>query len=200
MKAVTVVAQYRTDPFFEKAVHLIEATGLVDRVLAVRRESASQKLSAFCTPVDGEIHDRTTLMRIINETGTNHLLFLTGDGYVFFEPGSIEKMIAAAESTKAGIVFSDFYDLNERGKTVHPLSGYQSGSVRDDFDFGGALFFSTEAIQKTLQKYGLIPDTRYAGLYDLRLKVSIECPVHHIPEPLYSMISGKTHSSDGQLF
>ena len=200
MKAVTVVAQYRTDPFFEKAVHLIEATGLVDRVLAVRRESASQKLSAFCTPVDGEIHDRTTLMRIINETGTNHLLFLTGDGHVFFEPGSIEKMIAATESTKAGIVFSDFYDLNERGKTVHPLSGYQSGSVRDDFDFGGALFFSTEAIQKTLQKYGLIPDTRYAGLYDLRLKVSIECPVHHIPEPLYSMISGKTHSGDGQLF
>ena len=93
-----------------------------------------------------------------------------------------------AESTKAGLVYSDFYDEGEHGKTLHPLNDYQPGSVRDDFDFGAMILFSVAAIRKSVKKYGLIPDLKSAGLYDLRLKVSIDHSVHHLQEPLYSLI------------
>ena len=51
-------------------------------------------------------------------------------------------MLGKAESTKAGMVYSDFYDEGNCGKTLHPLSDYQAGSVRDDFDFGAMMLFS----------------------------------------------------------
>jgi len=51
-----------------------------------------------------------------------------------------------------------------------------------------------------LKKYGLIPSVKYAGLYDLRLKVSIDHAIHHLPEPLYSVTKSDGPSGDEQLF
>jgi hypothetical protein len=93
-----------------------------------------------------------------------------------------------AEFTKAGLVYSDFYDQSEHGKTLHPLNDYQLGSVRDDFDFGTIILFSVPAIRKALKKYGVIPGVKFAGLYDLRLKVSIDHSLYHLKKPLYSVI------------
>ena len=74
----------------------------------------------------------------------------------------------------------------KHGKTLHPLNDYQLGSVRDDFDFGAMVFFSVPSLREALKKYGPIPGVRFAGLYDLRLKVSIDHSIHHLQEPLYS--------------
>jgi hypothetical protein len=49
------------------------------------------------------------------------------------------------------------------------------------------LLFSVSAARKARETYGLIPDATFAGLYDLRLKVSIDCPVTHLPEALCSL-------------
>ena len=51
------------------------------------------------------------------------------------------------------------------------------------------ILFSVPAVREALKKYGVIPGVKYAGLYDLRLKVSIDHPVYHLQEPLYSVIS-----------
>ena len=66
-------------------------------------------------------------------------------------------MLRTAESTKAGLVYSDFYDERKQGKILHPLNDYQAGSVRDDFDFGSMILFSVPAVRKALKKYGVIP-------------------------------------------
>ena len=96
-------------------------------------------------------------------------------------------MLAVAESTKAGVVYSDFYDASEGRKILHPLNDYQLGSVRDDFDFGTMILFSVPAVRKALKTYGLIPYVEFAGLYDLRLKISIDHSFYHLKEPLYSV-------------
>ena len=101
-----------------------------------------------------------------------------------------------AESTQAGIVYSDFYDESEHGKILHPLNDYQLGSVRDDFDFGAMVLFSVPAVREALKNYGPIPGVKYAGLYDLRLKVSIDHPVYHLREPLYSVVRPTTDADE----
>ena len=105
-----------------------------------------------------------------------------------------------AESTKAGLVYSDFYGESKRGKTLHPLNDYQPGSVRDDFDFGHLALFSVTAIRKALRKYGTIPEVKFAGLYDLRLKVSIDHSVYHLREPLYCVIEAGEPSRSERIF
>ena len=69
----------------------------------------------------------------------------------------------------------------------HPLIDYQQGSIRDDFNFGPLLLFSCSAIKIAIQKYGPLPSEENAALYDLRLKISAEHDLIHVPEFLYTV-------------
>jgi hypothetical protein len=109
-------------------------------------------------------------------------------------------MLHAAVSADAAVVYADFYDQSSHGKRPHPLNDYQQGSVRDDFDFGGVVLFSVAAIRRAIEKYGAIPDVRFAGLYDLRLKLAIDNRVSHCAEPFYTVIEQSAPSGGEKLF
>lgn len=95
-----------------------------------------------------------------------------------FGSTTLERMADAIQRSGAGMVYSDAHD----GSRID----YQVGSIRDDFDFGPLVAFSVPAAQSALSKYGEIEKhLRWAGLYDLRLKVSIDNPIVHVPEVLY---------------
>jgi glycosyltransferase involved in cell wall biosynthesis len=119
---------------------------------------------------------------------------------ISIEPKALEKFIKKAEATKACLVYSDFYDEIDHQKTFHPLNDYQFGSVRDDFDFGFVILFSASAIRKALKKYGAVSGVKYAGLYDLQLKVSIDHPVVHVRKPLYSAIKTMEPTETEKIF
>jgi hypothetical protein len=71
----------------------------------------------------------------------------------------------------------------------HPLIDYQTGSIRDSFDFGSVLFISTGAAREALRQHGAIDDRlQWGGLYDLRLKMSVDRRPLRIPEPLYTRV------------
>ena len=86
----------------------------------------------------------------------------------------LERMISIAEQTGAGMIYSDYYDAKNGNRFEHPLNEYQLGSIRDNFDFGYIFLFSTNAVKKALKRYGKLENVDKAGLYDLRLKVSID--------------------------
>ena len=114
---------------------------------------------------------------------TNYFLVVLQNTLISISNDSLNKMIAAAENSGAGLVYSDFYDVESKELKHHPLIDYQSGSVREDFDFGPLVIFSREVLLGSREK---IADYKYAGLYDLRLSASRNFPVQRIPEPLYS--------------
>jgi hypothetical protein len=95
-------------------------------------------------------------------------------------------MIAVAEETGAGLIYSDFKDELNAGLVDHPLIDYQPGSIRDDFEFGPCFLLSRFAIENALKTSGEIrQDLNWGGLYDLRLKISECSAIFHIPESLY---------------
>jgi len=51
-----------------------------------------------------------------------------------------------------------------------------------------------------MKKYCLKPGVKFAGLYDLRLKVSIDHPVYHLQKPLYTMIEEDKPSGGENIF
>jgi hypothetical protein len=200
MNPCTVVIPYSHGPFFEKTLLSFTKAGLVDSIVIVSQGSVHLKMDRCRVLVASPISSGETLNRVLGEIKTEYLLLLPGSRQVSIEPRALEGFLQKAESTKAGMVYSDFYDENEHGKSPHPLNDYQLGSVRDDFDFGAMVLFSGPSLREALKKYGPIPDVRSAGLYDLRLKVSIDHSLYHLKEPIYSLIRTDEPSGREKLF
>jgi hypothetical protein len=200
MKPLTVVIPYSPGPFFEKTLLPLTKSALVEHVMIVSQEPVHLKIHRCRVLVAGPLLSQETLNLLLTEIGTRYLLLFPGAQQILIEPKSLERILEKAKSTKAGLVYTDFYEENERGKILHPLNDYQQGSVRDDFDFGAMILFSIPAVLKSLKKYGVIPGVRFAGLYDLRLKLSIDHSIYHLKEPLYFVIGKDKPSGSEKIF
>jgi hypothetical protein len=188
MKPLTIITPYSPSPFFEKVVVPFTKSDLVEQIVIVSQEPVHFRIDRCRVLTAGPLTSHDTLGRILAEPQTKYLLLLPGFHQISIEPEYLGRILKGAESTKAGIAYSDFFDGSEHGKTRHPLNDYQPGSVRDDFDFGAMVLFSAPAAREAVKNYGAIPGVKYAGLYGLRLKVSIDHPVYHLREPLYSVV------------
>jgi hypothetical protein len=111
---------------------------------------------------------------------------------------ALERMMQIAGDTHAGMLYADSYRMIDGDKKPHPLIDYQKGSLRDDFDFGSLLLFRTDALKNILQD--MSEDFEYAGLYDLRLKLSQQYGIEHVNEYLYSEIEVDRRTSGEKLF
>lgn len=116
-----------------------------------------------------------SISEILDHAATEVVFF--GDRRVRIEPAGpalFERMRQAVANSKAGIVYSD--------SEGHPRIDYQAGSIRDNFDFGPVVAVSIPAARK-VWKGG---EYHFAGLYDLRLRLSEAFPIIRIAEPLYA--------------
>jgi hypothetical protein len=199
MRPLTIVIAYRPGGFFEKNLRSLMGSSLVERVVIVSEEPVPFQRERCDVFVGGPLWRNHTLARILSAIQTEYLLLLPEGQRISLEPGALERMLGSAKSTKAGLVYSDFYDESKGGRKLHPLNDYQSGSLRDDFDFGAMFLYSSPAIWKSLEKYGPTPDVKFASLYDLRLKVSIDHSIYHLRKPIYSVIRA-TPSAHDRMF
>jgi len=110
-----------------------------------------------------------------------------GDPRVNLHPGPrmFERMIQVMRDAGAGWVYSD--------SEGHPRINYQSGSIRDNFDFGAVVAVRADAFEKGTEAH-------WSSLYDLRLRISGKFPVVRIPEPLYSASVADTRPTGQKQF
>ena len=127
--------------------------------------------------------------------GSPYTLLYILPGKVELESSSLRRMISIAQDTSAGIVYADYYDRKFDTLHRHPLIDCQKGSLRDDFDFGPLLLINTRALAEAVDS--MTEDYRFAGLYDLRLKISQRHPVVHINEYL-SIYEEKINTDRGE--
>jgi len=129
---------------------------------------------------------------------SEYLMILREDTDIEFGAYSMERLLSVADSTGAGLVYSNYYSISGNDRKPHPVIDYQEGSLRDDFDFGPVLFYRTAAVKSALETF----DNKFehAGLYQLRLAVSREYSLFRIQEFLYSARAIDTRSSGKKLF
>jgi hypothetical protein len=139
------------------------------------------------------------LNHIIANAASKYFLLIT-DPSVELGQFALERMVTIAEQTQAGMTYSDYYEVKGENRIEHPVNDYQMGSIRDGFDFGSLLLFSTASVKQALKKYGKLANVQYAALYDLRLKVSIDHQLFHIPEFLYSRVETDARASGEKQF
>ena len=125
-------------------------------------------------------------MRLIATTATaDYTLLYLKQGPITLGYHALERMLQVAEETGAAMVYADHYSV-EAGKTVkHPVTAYQLGSIRDDFDFGSVVLLKTEYLKEYAAKE-VAKDYQFAGWYDLRLFLSRKEELFHLNEYLYT--------------
>ncbi len=117
---------------------------------------------------------------------------------ITFHPFAIERMQQVAEDSDAGLLYAD-YIISKNGQKINiPLCDYQAGSLRDDFDFGYILFIKTSVLKEIAGQ--MTTGYRFAGLYDLRLKISKDYPIIHLNEYLYTVNETESISSETKQF
>lgn len=125
-----------------------------------------------------------SVRRIADCSKTDFSLIYTRTGVLQLGLFALERFISIADDTQAGMAYADYYTVKENIRTPHPVIDYQKGSLRDDFDFGTVLFYRSTALKEAVSS--IRTDYYFAGMYDLRLKVSQKNPIVHISEYLYT--------------
>ena len=125
-------------------------------------------------------------MRLIASTATaDYALLYLKQGPVTLGYHALERMLQVAEETGAAMVYADHYSV-EAGKTVkHPVTAYQLGSIRDDFDFGSVVLLKTVYLKEYATRE-VAKEYQFAGWYDLRLFLSRKGELFHLNEYLYT--------------
>jgi len=200
MSTITVVLPFSAEPYFEQTLHTLAAEASVRKIIVAHDGSFTGAFpKAEGMPVDSMTSGKT-LNAVASKLSTTFLLFITQAQEIVFGQRAIARFVDIATQTKAGMVYSDYYDIKNGSRADHPVNDYQFGSIRDNFEFGAVLLFSRAAVKKALAKFGRIDKVERAGLYDLRLKVSIVAPLFHIQEYLYTKVESDLRKSGDKMF
>ncbi|MDO4702516.1 glycosyltransferase family A protein [Tannerella sp.] len=139
-----------------------------------------------------------TIRMITEKAETAYTLFYTKYSTLALGYFALERMVQILEDTQAGMVYADRYQTEGMTQKQAPVIDYQMGSLRDDFDFGSVLLFRSEALREAAAR--MTSPYRFAGLYDLRLKLSQKNALVHINEYLYTEVLSDTRKSGEKIF
>ena len=144
------------------------------------------------------LQSTATMRKIAGKADAEFALIYTK--YTSLELGqyTLERFSGIARATQAGMVYADYYQIADGVRSNLPVIDYQEGSLRDDFNFGSLLFYNAKSLRKAVEKMKV--DYQFAGLYDLRLKVSRKTELFHINEYLYAEVETDTRKSGEKLF
>ena len=169
--------------------------------LLVSSDFASQhQVPEGCTfVVIDRMESSNTVMSIAENTDADYLLLCTRMASVRWGLYALERFLRTADDTGAVMVYSDHYSLEEGALTKHPAIDYQTGSLRDDFDFGSLWLIKSQALLDYVAQTDRV-DYQYAGLYDLRLYLSRKGEIFHLNEYLYTEAELDTRKSGEKQF
>ena len=150
-------------------------------------------------PIGIDKPQSSATMRLIGKkTSAEYTLLYTKGGPLKLGLFALERMVQLAEDSRAGMVYADHYQLKEGKQQAAPVIDYQAGALRDDFDFGSVMLFRTSSLKAAIGRMKC--EYQYAGLYDLRLKLSQTEKLVHINEYLYTEIETDIRKSGEKQF
>jgi len=128
-----------------------------------------------------------------------HILLNLSGREVTLTDEAANRMKQYADATNAGMVYSDYIKTMGADATVPaPLIDIQSGSLRDDFDFGALVLLTPAGIDAYLSSEGA--DFKTAGFYQMRLAIQRVLPIVRIPQPLYTIAETDFRTSGQKQF
>lgn len=162
--------------------------------------AAHHQVPEGCTfVITDRLESSNTIVSIAENTDADYVMICTRHTTIGWGNNTLERFLRVADDTDAVMVYADHYKMVEGKMEKHPVIDYQSGSLRDDFDFGSLWCIKAQA----LADYIAQPDReeyQFAALYDLRLYLSRVGVIFHLNEFLYSEAELDTRKSGEKQF
>ena len=162
--------------------------------------AAHHQVPDGCTfVITDRLESSNTIVSIAENTDADYVMICTRHTTIGWGNNTLERFLRVADDTDAVMVYADHYKMVEDKMEKHPVIDYQSGSLRDDFDFGSLWCIKAQA----LADYIAQPDReeyQFAALYDLRLYLSRVGEIFHLNEFLYSEAELDTRKSGEKQF
>ena len=187
----TITAALSFDDGARAMVESLAAQAAVTEILLLARDERPELAAptAKARIIAGDLTGGRGINRLLASAAGDYLLVILPGEQVEFGQRAFERYLQAAADTGAAFIYSDFRDDTGDGLSDHPLIDYQAGSIRDSFDFGSAILIATGAAREAVRRHGAIDEgLQWGGLYDLRLKLSVDAQPLRIPEPLYTRV------------
>jgi len=181
-----------------KTVEQIQQSSLVQTIYLLVKNGSSIQINGCQTIEIDSLQNSESIRKIADKADAPYSLIYTKDTTLELGQYSLERFFHIAESTKAGLVYADYYQIANGVRSNLPVIDYQEGSLRDDFNFGSVLFYNSECLKKAVAETAI--NYQFAGLYNLRLKVSQQAELLHINEYLYSEVEHDTRKSGEKQF
>jgi hypothetical protein len=182
----------------QKSVASLETSPLVKNIFLLSDGDCKESIEGYTTLNVGSLRSTAAVKAIAEKADAEYTLIYTKSTELRFGMFALERMLRIASDSDAGMVYADHYKIMNGEKRNNPLIAYQKGSLRDDFDFGSVLIYKTGELKKAAAAMDV--EYEFAGLYDLRLKVSQSAGIVHLNEYLYSEIEDDTRKSGEKLF
>ena len=182
----------------EKTVQSLQSSDLIKKIYLLTTETTVTPLPGCDILTVSALNSSAAMRAVAAHSDADYTLLYTK--YTTLSPGmfAFERMIHIAEDSNAGMVYADHYQVAEGVQKNAPVIDYQPGSLRDDFNFGSVLLYKASALKEAVSR--MKADYQFAGLYDLRLKLSQKEALVHINEYLYSEVENDTRKSGEKIF
>lgn len=176
----------------------LKSSSLVGKVFLLSDNNCKDMVDDCETINIDSLRSTETIKKIASKANTEYTLIYTKPADLRLGMFALDRMLQIAKDSGAGLVYADHYQSANDEKKNSPVIAYQKGSLRDDFNFGSVLIYRSENLKKAASEM----DTAYkfAGLYDLRLKVSQGAELVHINEFLYTEVENDTRKSGEKIF
>lgn len=162
--------------------------------------AAHHQVPEGCTfVITDRLESSNTIVSIAENTDADYVIICTRHTTIGWGNNTLERFLRVADDTDAVMVYADHYKMVEGKMEKHPVIDYQSGSLRDDFDFGSLWCIKTQALADYIAQSDR-EEYQFAALYDLRLYLSRVGEIFHLNEFLYSEAELDTRKSGEKQF
>lgn len=162
--------------------------------------AAHHQVPEGCTfVITDRLESSNTIVSIAENTDADYVMICTRHTTIGWGNNTLERFLRVADDTDAVMVYADHYKMVEGKMEKHPVIDYQSGSLRDDFDFGSLWCIKAQALADYIAQTDR-EEYQFAALYDLRLYLSRVDEIFHLNEFLYSEAELDTRKSGEKQF
>jgi hypothetical protein len=179
-------------------VQELKNSGLVAKIFLLGADQPNFSIQNTEFLKSGGLSAGATIKAIASLSQTAFTLIYTRQSPLKLSQYALERFIRVAEDTGSGFVYSNYFAVKAGVVESHPVIDYQEGSLRDDFNFGSLLFYKKEKLVEAAAKIG--ETLNHAGLYALRLNLSLIAPIFRIPEYLYTEEESDLRLSGEKIF
>ena len=102
-----------------------------------------------CSAIEAEgLTGSDTIRKIAGHTNADYVLLSLKATHIDIDMPALSRMLRVAYDSDAAMVYSDHYSIKDGIMHQHPAIDYQTGSIRDDFDFGSLVLIKSELLHK----------------------------------------------------